>query len=255
MKLFEEKTEVEDASVILSKLFTEFHEVENRPASPFISPSSLSCQVGLAWKLTGKPTTPQKESFQSRSFADAGSDRHARIQEFLSKTPYWVDIETYIKERGLNLQVLAHDGYEVLLYSPEYQARFRLDGMLFINGCYYVLEIKTERQAENSRRTGAADKHQKQGISYTMLLQTNRIAWVYEGRDFLEQKVFVQYVTQEEKEEISKYIKFAIENKDKPELLSKDEKSCSYCQFKNYCKMYFKELAKREVLNGLIRTN
>lgn len=250
MKMFEENTKPRDAAAILAELFTEYHDVEVGEVSKYVSPSGLGCQVSIAWKLTGAPTTPQRESFQSRGFAEAGEDRHKRIQEFLSKTPYWVDVEKYIKDKKLNLQVVRHDGYEVLLVSPEYQARFKLDGMLFIDGHYYVLEIKTERQAANSTRTSPADKHQKQGISYTLMLDTDRILWVYEGRDFLEQKPFVQLVNKDDKKGLDKYIKDAIKYKDTPEKLSRDEKSCTYCVFKNYCKMYFRELEKRARLNG-----
>lgn len=251
MKMFEENEKPRDAATVISQLFNEYKEVDVGPVSRFVSPSGLGCQASIAWKLTGAPTTPQKESFQSRGFAEAGEDRHKRIQEFLSNTPYWVDIEDYIKQKGLtDLEVVRHDGYEVLLVSKKYQARFKLDGMLFIDGHYYVLEIKTERQAANSTRTSPADKHQKQGISYTLMLDTDRILWVYEGRDFLEQKPFVQYVTKEDKTSLSNYILQAIENKDHPETLERDLKGCAYCQFKNYCKMYFKEYEKRVKLGG-----
>nr|DAH56613.1 MAG TPA: Exonuclease [Caudoviricetes sp.] len=251
MKMFEDNKAPRNAADIISELFVEFKEVEAGPVSQYVSPSGLGCQVSIAWKLKGAPTTPQKESFQSRGFAEAGEDRHKRIQEFLSKTPYWVDVEEYIKAKKLtDLEVVRHDGYEVLLVSKKYQARFKLDGMLFIEGHYYVLEIKTERQAANSYRTGPADKHQKQGIAYTLMLDTERILWIYEGRDFLEQKPFVQYVTKEDKSGLDKYIIDAITHQDEPEKLERDTKGCAYCQFKNYCKMYFKELEKRLKLGG-----
>lgn len=251
MKMFEDNGKKEDAASIVLRLFQEFHDTTPETVSQYVSPSGLGCQVSVAMKLSGAPVTPQKESFQSRSFADAGSDRHNRIQEFLSQTPYWVDVEKYIKEKKLtDLQVLSKQGYEVLLVSKTYKARFKLDGMLFIDGHYYVLEIKTERQAANSVRKGPADKHLSQGIAYTLFLDTDRIMWVYEGRDFLEQKPFVQLVTKDDKLRISNYIKDAIKFQREPEKLSRDLKSCPYCLYKNYCKMYFKELEKRIKLNG-----
>lgn len=249
-KFFDEQTVKRDPARVLAELFTEYKDVPTGPVSKFVSPSGLGCQVGIAFKLQGAPVTPQKESFQSRCMADAGEDRHLRIQEFLSKTEYWVDVEKYIKAKGLNLKVLRHDGYEVLLYSPEYQARFKLDGMLFIDGHYYVLEIKTERQSDNNTRTAANAKHLLQGKAYTLMLDTDRIMWVYEGRDYFEQKPIVQLITKEEKNEVAKWIKDAIQYKDEPEKLVKNEKSCVYCAFKNYCKMYFKEREKRIKLYG-----
>lgn len=247
MKMFDEaKPRTTDAAALLLALFREFKVMPAEIGSKAISPSGLACQVACAWKLTGAPVTAQKESFQSRCFADAGTDRHARIQEFLSQTEYWVDIEDYIKEKQLPLEVVVHDGYEVLLWSEEYQCRFKCDGMLKIEGQYYVLEIKTERQQANSFRVGPEEKHRLQGLAYTLLLNTDLIMWVYEGRDFLEQKPFVQQVQPNEKAFISDYLKTIIEYKDSPEKLAKNEKGCAYCNYKNYCKMYFKELKKKE---------
>ena len=247
MKMFEETQRPGDAAALISALFREFKDVEVGEASRYISPSGLGCQVACAWKLTGAPTTPQKESFQSRGFAEAGEDRHKRIQEFLSKMPYWDDVEQYVKEKKLNLEIVRRDGYEVLLYSPEFSARFKCDGMLFIDGYYYVLEIKTERQEANSSRVGPDEKHQKQGIAYTRIMDTERIMWVYEGRNYLEQKPFVQIVSKEQKAAIAKYMKDIVRYKDTPEKLQRDEKGCATCNYKNYCKMYFRELKKREL--------
>lgn len=246
MKMFEQETKPQDAAVMLLALFREFKAVPGGEVSKAISPSGLGCQVACAWKLRGTPTQPEMESFQSRGFAENGEDRHKRIQEFLSQTPYWVDVEKYIADRHLPLQVVRHDGFEVLLWSEEYQCRFKCDGMLKIDGQYYILEIKTERQQSNTYRTGPEEKHQKQGITYTLLLGTDRIMWVYEGRDYLEQKPYVQQVTKEDKVKMASYIKSIIQNKDFPEKLERNLKACTYCQYKQHCKMYFKELVNKE---------
>ena len=236
-----------DAAALLDALFREFHEVEPKEPSRYISPSSLNCPIGCAFKLQGLSTEPVKESFQSRQFAEHGNDRHERIQEFLSKTPYWVDVEEYIKKKNLPLIVVERAGHEVLLVSEEYRTRFRCDGMLLINGEYYILEIKTERGSVNVRRTGPDKIHYMQGVAYTLLLDTGKIIWLYEGRDYLEQKLFVQDVTNQEKERVSNYIKNIIANVDTPENLPRNEVACMYCPYKKYCKMFFKELKRKEM--------
>lgn len=249
MKLFEDTLEKKKSpETVIAELFREFKEVDAEPPSQYISPSGLNCQVACAWKLQGRPVPVEKESFQSASFAVNGEDRHKRIQEFLSKTEYWVDVEEYIKEKKLPLQVLEKEGYEVLLLSEQYQTRFRCDGMLKIDGVYYVLEIKTERQQANTYRTKADEKHQKQGLSYTLLMNTAGLIWVYEGRDYLEQKCFLQEVQLAEKQYIHKYLSDIVENKNTPEKLERNLKACGYCPYKNYCTMYFKELEKKEYL-------
>ena len=106
MKLFEEQKPLQDVVLLFNQLFKEFKENNSENLSKYLSPSGLSCQVSCAFKLQGITTEPEKESFQSASFAAAGEDRHKRIQEFLSITPYWVDVSKYIKEKGLPLKAV-----------------------------------------------------------------------------------------------------------------------------------------------------
>ena len=250
MKFFEnvtDKNRSSDAAALLDATFREFEVVKGKVPSPYISPSGLNCPMDMAFKLKGIPTEDKKESFQSRQFAEHGNDRHDRIQEFLSKTPYWVDVAEYVEEKGLPLIVGERKGHEVLLISEEYRTRFRCDGMLLIEGEYYVLEIKTERGSVTKRRTGPDEKHYLQGLAYTMLLDVDRIMWVYEGREFLKQKPFVQEVTQKEKEYIKDYIKNIIDNVDTPENLPYDPKACRYSSYKKYRKMYLAEIKRKEM--------
>ena len=79
-------------------------------------------------------------------------------------------------------------------------------------------------------------------------MDTGGIIWVYEGRDFLEQKCFLQMVTPQEKQDMHIYLTDIIKYKDTPEKLERNLKACSYCAYENYCTMYFKELKKKELL-------
>lgn len=253
MKLFESNKAPMDVAQTIATLFKEFKPAELKARSQMISPSGLNCQVACAFKLTSAPMTPHKESFQSNCFAVNGGDRHKRLQAFLKETPYWVDVAEYIKEHAPELQIVEPeegaevDEFEVMLYSPQHQARFKCDGLLLIEGHYYVLEIKTERQSANSCRTAASPAHEKQGVAYTLMLNTDRILWLYEGRDFFDQKLFVQIVTKEEQVELDEYIKEILFFKDTPEELKRNTKACTYCDYANYCKMYFRELKKEEI--------
>ena len=315
MKMFEDTRPPQDAAALVLALFREFETIDSYVQSQFISPSSLECQVACALKLQGIPTEPQKESFQSRCFADNGEDRHRRIQAFLSKTPYWVNVKDYVEANKLDIRVITNeeriattraknletieklekkwqatalilsdeekaqkaadekriaelqewlaqpdefhvkkmyddDPYETLLQHKTLPVRFKCDGMLLIEGNYYILEIKTERGQANAFRTSYDPKHQKQGVCYATLLATDRILWLYEGRELLEQKPFVQIVRKEEKQQMKQYLQQIVDNKDSIENLLKDEKGCAYCVYKKHCKAYFKELKKKEKQNG-----
>jgi hypothetical protein len=248
VKHFEETKRAPRATLspesLLKALFEELKPVQS-DRSQSISPSEMNCQVSQVWKVKGVKEDQSAESFQSRQFAEAGEDRHNRIQEFLSGTQYWVDVEKYVKEKNLVLEVVERQGHEVLLYSPTYNVRFRCDGMLNIDGVYYVLEIKTEGQTQNDKRTGAAPKHQKQGLSYALLLDVDNILWLYEGRAFFTQRPFLQAVTAKDKSYIAAYLQSIMDNLDTPENLFQDKPSCPYCGYKTYCKEYFKSLKAR----------
>jgi len=283
MKLFEEQRPPQDAAAVVSQLFREFKEIPFSNQSRNISPSGLSCQVCAAFKLQGVQGDTTKESFQSLSFADAGEDRHKRIQAFLSKTEYWVDVAEYIKEKKLPLravikvnndsydteerklpreiykeeaeeflktynlprEALLEDEFETLLVHTTLPIRFKCDGILLIEGVYYILEIKTEGNQKSTYRTTYDPKHQLQGTAYTWLFKVGRILWIYEDRDKLTQKVFVQLVTPQEKIFIRDYIQEIVDNKDTPENLRRSEGTCKYCPYKKHCKAYFKEIEKR----------
>lgn len=277
MKLFEEQKPLQDVVLLFNQLFKEFKENNSENLSKYLSPSGLSCQVSCAFKLQGITTEPEKESFQSASFAAAGEDRHKRIQEFLSITPYWVDVSKYIKEKGLPLKAVVkvntkkyntperelpreidkddieeflskynlprdaikEDEFETLLVHTSLPIRFKCDGILLIDGIYYILEIKTEGERKNNGRSTYDPKHQLQGKAYTWLFKIEKILWVYEGRDSLVQRFFVQLVTPKEKLEIRNYIQKIVDNFNTPENLEKDETQCKYCNYKKYCKKYF----------------
>lgn len=236
-----------DAATMMDELFREFKVVPGSVPSPYISPSGLNCPMDCAFKLQGIPTEDTRESFQSRQFAENGSDRHERIQGFLSQTPYWVDVAAYIRERNLPLTIVEQQGHEVLLVSEDYRTRFKCDGMLLIDGEYYILEIKTERSSAFAKRTGPDEKHYLQGLAYSMLLDVGKIMWIYEGRDYLEQKPFVQEVTAEEKVWISDYIKNIIANINTPENLPLPKGGCKYSSYAKYRKMYLAEIKRKEM--------
>lgn len=248
MNYFEDKTKKRefDAAMLLDQTFRKFETIKGRVPSPYISPSGLNCPMDCAFKLQGVPTEDVQESFQSRQFAVNGEDRHNRIQEFLQTTPYWVDVAEYVRKKNLPLEVVAVKGNEVLLVSEEYRTRFRCDGMLLIEGEYYILEIKTERGQQTARRTGPDEKHYLQGVAYAMLLDTAKIMWVYEGRDYLEQKPLVQEVTDEEKVKVAAYIKNIIANVNTPEKLPIGAR-CKYSAYNKYRKMYLAEIKRKEM--------
>ena len=78
------------------------------------------------------------------------------------------------------------------------------------------------------------------------MLDTENILWLYEGREMLQQKLFVQHVTKEDKQAMLEYLTQIVQNQQTIENLQRDEKACGFCPYKKYCKAYFKQLKERK---------
>ena len=232
--------------VIIRQLF--YERKVNPPYTPnkFISPSGMSCPIACCYKLQGVELPESKESFFDRSKADAGTDRHERIQAFLSQTEYWVNVKEYVEAKKLPLIVLKEDGYEVLLQHKVYPIRFKCDGMLKIDGKYYVLEIKTEGEQKNLNRHSFNPDHEFQGATYSTVLDTVGVIWLYEGRDSCDPKTFLQEITTGDRQLIKKYISDIVKHKDNPFDKFVPEAKCTYCEYKNHCKKEYKEWKKKQ---------
>ena len=68
------------------------------------------------------------------------------------------DADKFLAENKLPEDALFRDEFEVLLKHKTLPFRFKCDGILLIDGVYYILEIKTETDSVNNYRTSYAAK-------------------------------------------------------------------------------------------------
>lgn len=203
--------------------------------SNYISPSSLSCPISAAFKLNGCPVEEEKTTFRRESIPNHGTFRHSEIQTFLARSGWVVDVEEYIKSHNLPLDIISKTATEVKVQSREFPIHCMCDGILCIDGEYYILEIKTESQAKNNVREKADSKHQDQIVTYSMLFKIPNVLFIYEGRDTLTQKYFLQKVSVAEWEKQRSYIENIVSNKTTPWLLNRNSLACTYCKYKKRC--------------------
>lgn len=211
------------------------------------------------------------------SILQNGNDRHERLQERMAALKEeghdieWVDVAQYVKERPelgtieippvlgdfgeedienpteKELKKLARkqkeyaEGYETKLYNEEIAARFLCDGVLKMDGKYYIAEIKTM----NMRKWGTCLKAQKpladhleQAACYSIALGIDDIIYIYENRDSLDLLLFSHRVTAYQKEELIKKIRRVQKYKElqklPPQTLDVKTK-CTYCDYKSRC--------------------
>lgn len=221
-----------------------------RPSNKALSPSSIGCQRAAAFKLSGAWGKEDEETYESGLAAAMGSFCHERIQKFLSQSDIWVDVKEFVDENpdlGLSVaKVQKHEGEISLTFSgirkgekvsPPFS--FQCDGIVRIDGEYYIVEIKSETEAAWQKRQAPNPKHQEQGTGYSFLYGIKNILWVYVSRESfgVHRKVYLQNIP---KVQIDLFqtmcmdIGEAVEEKNIGRLPK--AKDCRYCAFVNECR-------------------
>lgn len=218
-------------------------ERSSQPSQHF-APSSIVCPRNMYYRKTGKPTNLARKASSVR-VTDSGTAAHKDLQEYMMKlndTFEWVDVEQYVKDNNLDLKVISKAGNEVKLYSELYDISFLCDGIIYDkkNDKYYILEIKTEIMKKFWPREKEAPEHLAQGAAYSLLLDIKSVLYLYEGRDYGDNKVYIHTYT---KKEIDKYIlsklrqvKKNLKDNTLPEPNKEFLKVCEYCPYRALCR-------------------
>lgn len=251
MKSFDEiKTQKSFPELLLEKEISSVIEIPEKASNPALSPSGLGCQRGAAFKLSGAIIAASEETYESGLAAAMGTFIHERIQKFLSRSKIWVDIEEYInlnKELGLSVaKEQKHEGEISLTFSGIRNGKqvtppftFQCDGIVFIDGEYYIVEIKSEGQRAWESRTEPNPKHSAQAVSYSFLYGIDKILWIYASRESfgVNRKIYLQTIDERKIESFltsCKKVQCAVEEKDIKSLPK--SKDCRWCPYLQLCK-------------------
>lgn len=215
---------------------------EERPLSANITPSSLKCIRQIVYKLLSTTVEDEKRSYNLKGITEVGTYRHETLQEYITQMPSWefVDVEKYVKEKGLDLRIGEKTDHELHLYDDKNRISYMCDGIIKNNtGKYFILEIKTMMSIKFMRiKDEIPDEYKLQATCYSYLMKIPDVMFLFEDRDLLTKKAMVFTPTQEEKNHIRDLIyrvnKFADENTipEKPDV---DRKVCQYCRYKKRC--------------------
>jgi hypothetical protein len=215
--------------------------------SPYYKPSSLHCIRNMYYQRTETDVDSPETNAELVGIGESGTDRHLRIQEYICHMKdygidcEYVDVETYIKENNIpDIEVLEKHEYETKLYSPKYQMRFLVDGIVKYKGKYYILEIKTESNFKFVSRGGVDPSHYLQAYTYSLCLNIPEVLFIYENRDCCAKKFYLFPVTDENRQLIANKIETCesyVQKKivpDKPDNMI--PKICNYCGYKQRCR-------------------
>lgn len=251
MKSFDEiKLQKSFPELLLEREISSVIRTPERASNPALSPSGLGCPRGAAFKLSGAMMAASEETYESGLAAAMGTFIHERIQKFLSKSKIWVDVEEYIRlrpELGLSIaKEQKHAGEVSLVFSGIRNGKkvtppftFQCDGIVFIDGEYYIVEIKSEGQRAWDNRTEPNPKHAMQATSYGFLYGIDKVLWIYASRESfgVMRKIYLQNIDRSKIEEfliscakVSSAVEFG-----EIKFLPKS-KDCRWCAYLPLCK-------------------
>lgn len=210
-------------------------------------PSSLHCMRNMYFQVIGADL--DKKSDRTGDFygiCESGEDRHIRIQRAISNMKKYgvdceyVDVEEYVKQNNLNLEVVSKKEFETKLYDKERNLIFLCDGILKYKDKYYILEIKTETSFKWMDRQRVDPNHNYQSYAYSLELGIEDMLFIYENRDICSKKSFISHITDEDRQEIanrlSKCDEYVSSKVVPPFEENVTPKTCQYCDYKSVCR-------------------
>ena len=188
MRLFSEPTQIV-ADTFLSNLEKSMC-IDAKPTknvkSTFYKPSSLNCLRMMFYYRNGTTIDGVDRPASSIGILQSGEDRHLRIQKAITQMKQngfdveWVDVETYIRDNKLtNLEVVSKKEFETTVHNKELDLLFLCDGIVKINGSYFIVEIKTENASSFYNRVAVAEEHKHQAACYSLSLNINKVIFIY----------------------------------------------------------------------------
>lgn len=241
----EKKGELPVEKVFAAELdrFIETSQAEYKPSTSY-NPSGMGCVRALYFKRKGYPQQQERRSASLIGITESGKNRHETLQSYIIEMAkdknsdlQWVDVEEYIKSRGLDyLEVLHKTPYETKLCDTRFDIHFLCDGIIKYKDKYYILEIKTETSSKFRKHDEAQEAHKLQAWCYSMSLQIRDVMFLYECRDYCTRKPTILHVSELDWDEIADTIKFVEESlKTETVPMMPEGVSCKYCSYTGIC--------------------
>lgn len=220
---------------------------DGKPSRTY-KPSCMQCLRQMYYQMVGADLDKQQtKTGDFYGVCESGTDRHERIQDAICQMRSqgvdcdYIDIETYVKQKQLPLEVLKKNKHETKLFDKKRNVVFLCDGIILYKGNYYILEIKTESSYKWMSRNNVDDSHKFQAYMYSLELELDNVMFIYENRDICTKKSYMLHVTQEDRNLIQNrintcddYVQKGVVPSKEPELL---KKICQYCDYKTRCKV------------------
>ena len=219
-------------------------QIQENPKETY-RPSSLAdgCKRMLYYHRMGLGEPKGMTDSNLIEICDNGTDRHERIQHTVQNMVgvEWLDIEKHVEEirkQGVKTEFIKwnEDKTEARCKNDDLNIYFQCDGLFSYRGKTIILEIKTMNSYTYNKANAPLEKHIRQATCYGVGLNVDTILFLYEDRNFMNKKLFLYELTQEDKDFIRNKIEIvekAVEDGIPPK---KELDKCLYCSKKEFCK-------------------
>lgn len=215
------------------------------PKHRTFAPSSFRCPRISWFRLRG--VQPDKIPSPDRTLqftADIGTACHNIIQENLIEMlgEDWIDVDTYLKEINFPYKyTVTKHGFETQIEIDEPPVRFACDGIIRINGEYYLLEIKTSDYASFDELMEPKEQHEDQVKFYGTILQLKKVLVLYQDRQYGGLKCYEKEITERDRQFVMDriaYVQEMVRANIAPDRLPRDDSWCtpSHCPYHAKCR-------------------
>lgn len=207
------------------------------------APSSIRCDRKQWFRLRGtEPDFLAEPDLVMTHTAVVGSALHENIQTVLEQSfgDDWIDVESFLKENPIPYEYsLIKRGHETLVIIPDIPIKFACDGILRINGKYYLLEIKSSEYSSWDALTTSKEHHLDQIKTYCTVLNISNVLTLYIDRQYGDVKSYEHTISAADMQSIRnkiEHIKFMVEANLAPDKLPQGDYMCLNCEYKKKCK-------------------
>lgn len=237
-----------DASCQLVNLYESTLKAEiqiscSEPSSKTFAPSAMRCKRKSWFRLRGtKPDLLKEPDLVLDHTATVGTALHAHIQEILSLAlkDDWIEVEDYLRQFPIPYKYsLKSNGYETVVAIEDPPMKFACDGIIRINGCYYLLEIKSSEYDSWVNLKETKPHHMEQITTYATMLNIPHVLTLYIDRLYGKVKSFEFSVSGENMSRIKQemiYVQEMAKANIAPDKLPTGDYMCSNCEYKLKCK-------------------
>lgn len=212
------------------------------PSSCTFAPSSMRCKRKSWFRLRGaKPDYLDNPDSVLDFTANIGTAIHAMVQKTLSQAlgDDWIEVEDYLSEHPIAYSyALVKSGYETRVEIADPPIKFACDGIVRINGKYYLLEIKTADYSSWDKLTEAKPYHMDQIKSYATILGIESVLTLYVDRQYGGVKSYEYLISLPEMMQVKQDMAYVLDCLSKnlaPERLPATDYMCRNCEYRLKC--------------------